>query len=215
MKTKVYNKKGGKKEEMNLSDAVFDLPLNQDLLWQAVTIYEANKRRGTAHTKTRDEVSGGGRKPWPQKGTGRARHGSIRSPLWVGGGTAFGPRKDKKWGKTLPQKMKKKALAVALSSKVRDNELFILDKVEIAEPKTKLMADFLAGFKKKVGVGEKETVLLVLAEADQKLKRAIRNIPEAKIRLAQNINALDVLKTKHVFLTKEAAELLNKKLEKI
>lgn len=137
MELKVYNQKAEEVGKIKLSEAVFGLSWNPDLVHQVMTAMRANQRKGTAHAKTRAEVRGGGRKPWRQKGTGRARHGSIRSPLWRGGGVTFGPTKEKVYSQKINKKMKRKALFVALSQKARDNEILILDDWKLKTPKTK------------------------------------------------------------------------------
>ena len=139
MKVKIYNQEGKETETMELPDGVFGLKWNADLVHQVVTGQAANLRRGTAHAKGRSEVRGGGRKPWRQKGTGRARHGSIRSPLWIGGGVTHGPLKEKSYHKKINKKMAKKALFTALSAKARDNEIIILENLKFPEAKTSLI----------------------------------------------------------------------------
>ena len=126
MKINLYNQKGEKVGKTDLPDEIFNVEINSDLLHQVIVSQMANKRQSSAHTKDRGDVSGGGKKPWRQKGTGRARHGSRRSPIWVGGGVTFGPKSEKNYKKTIPQKMKRKALFMALSSKVNDDELILL-----------------------------------------------------------------------------------------
>ena len=137
MKFKVYNQKGEELKKADLPEELFGLKINSDLLHQAVVAQQANKRKLVAYAKDRSEVRGGGRKPWPQKGTGRARHGSIRSPIWVGGGVTFGPVKERNYNKKINKKMRRKALFMSLSSKVKDESLVLLDKLELNQPKTK------------------------------------------------------------------------------
>jgi len=137
MKYQVYNRQGEKVEEVELNQAVFDIEVNEELVHQAVVAQMANKRKVLARTKDKSEVRGGGRKPWKQKGTGRARHGSSRSPLWIGGGVTFGPTKDRNFKKKINKKMKRKALFMCLSDRVKDKNLLLLDKLELNEAKTK------------------------------------------------------------------------------
>lgn len=212
MKTVLYNQRGKEVEEIPLAEEVFGLPLNRDLLHQVVVSYQANKRRATAHTKTRDEVSGGGRKPWPQKGTGRARHGSIRSPLWVGGGTTFGPRRNKKYEKKIPKKMKVKALRVALSDKLRRGNLIFVDEINLEKGKTKLMARMLERLKQKLGK-EEGSVLIVLGERDQAVLRATSNLAQARVKSASEINALHLLEDKYLLMTSKAVERIKDRLK--
>src|SRR3989344_1341683 len=143
MKVDVYNEKGEVTGSTVLPKEIFQVPMNADLVHQVFISHTANQRQNSAHTKNRSEVRGGGRKPWRQKGTGRARHGSIRSPLWKGGGVTFGPRNEKNWQKDIPKKMKKKALFMVLSEKVKNNLLVILDALEIQSQKTKEMAKII------------------------------------------------------------------------
>jgi large subunit ribosomal protein L4 len=136
MEATLYNSKGEKTGKVTLPESIFGLPWNADLVHQVVTSMADNARTPTAHTKDRGEVRGGGKKPWKQKGTGRARHGSSRSPIWKGGGVAHGPRNDKDYARKVNQKMKQKALLVALSRKMKDGELIFVESLEIAAPKT-------------------------------------------------------------------------------
>lgn len=202
MKYPVYNQQGEKVEEISLPDNVFDVKMNLDLLNQAVRIYRNNRRQGTAHAKTRADVSGGGRKPWRQKGTGRARHSSIRSPIWIGGGVTFGPTKQKVYSRKLPKKMKRLALLMALSEKARANSILILDKIDFEQAKTKLMAQTIDNLRKKVKAFEKGSILLALDKKDDKIVRASRNIPKIKTMEARELNSLDLLSYKYLVMPK-------------
>jgi large subunit ribosomal protein L4 len=157
----------------------------------------ANKRQGTQSTKTVSEVRGGGRKPWRQKGTGRARQGSIRSAQWVGGGVALGP-KPRSYKYTLPKKLKRLALKSALSGKVADNELILIDQLTLDEIKTKHMVEIL----KNLNINEK--VLVVIDQPDEKIQKSIRNIPDTKIAFVNTINVYDILKYEKFLVTKAA-----------
>src|SRR3990167_7958338 len=148
MKVKLYNQVAEEVGKTELPDEVFGLKWNADLVHQVVTSQEANRRPTVAHAKGRGEVRGGGRKPWRQKGTGRARHGSIRSPIWKGGGVTHGPLKEKNYKKKINKKMAKKALFAVLSAKARDNEIIVLDDLKFSEPKTRLAAEMFAKFEK-------------------------------------------------------------------
>src|SRR4030043_2251904 len=143
MKVNIYSQQGKKIDEIVLPKEIFDIKVNSDLIHQTLVSQMANRRRVIAHTKDRSEVRGGGRKPWRQKGTGRARHGSIRSPLWIGGGVTFGPRKDRSYTQKVNKKMKRKALYMGLTDKVKENCLGIVDKLELPEIKTKKLANIL------------------------------------------------------------------------
>lgn len=203
-----YNQKGEKLGRIRLPQEIFEIEMNSDLVHQVMVSQMANRRQVIAHTKTRAEVSGGGRKPWRQKGTGRARHGSIRSPIWTGGGVAFGPRKDKVFKKKIPKKMRRKALFMVLSSKVKDKELLVLDKLETKEPKTKIMAKMMENLRKKIGDFKEGSVLFLLAKKDENLIKSLRNIKKVKTILARESNVLDLLKYKYLIIPKESIKVL-------
>jgi len=170
----------------------------------------ANSRQVVAKTKDRGEVRGGGRKPWRQKGTGRARHGSIRSPIWRGGGVTFGPTTDRVFSRKINKKMKRKALAMVFSGKLRDNELIILDDLKIDKPKTKLMIDFLSKFFKNLGIGNYRSALLVLPKKEENVIRASRNIPKFNVIAANSLNVVDILKHKYLILLKDDLKIIEK-----
>ena len=209
MQVKVYNSAGEETGTMELPDGIFGVKWNADLVHQVVTSYAANKRQGSAQAKTRGEVRGGGKKPWRQKGTGRARHGSIRSPIWKGGGVTHGPRSDKDYTKKINKKMAKKALYAALSAKVRENEIVVVDEMAFPEAKTKRAAEFFKNFtaperfpRMKKGNG----VLIALAGKDDAIRRAVRNLPYAQVDEARNLNAHEVLQYKYILFPKSAIE---------
>ena len=210
MKYPVYNQKGEKIEEVSLPDNVFGAKMNFDLLYQAIRVYQNNKRQGTAHTKTRADVSGGGRKPWRQKGTGRARHGSTRSPIWAGGGVAFGPRKEKTYSLRLPKKIKRLALLMVLSEKARTNSILILDKIDFEQAKTKLMAQTIDNLRNKIEAFEKGSILLALDKKDDKIVRVSKNIPKVKTMEARELNPLDLLSYKYLVMPKAAITVIEK-----
>jgi len=216
MEVTVYNQKGEKAGAMDLPDGVFKLPWNADLVHQVVTSQMANLRRPVAHVKNRAEVSGGGRKPWRQKGTGRARHGSIRSPLWKGGGVTHGPTKERSFKKKVNKKMAAKALATVLSAKARDNELVILDGLLLAEPKTKEAAKVfrnLAEIKSFADItAKKNRILLALDSKNENVERAARNLPFIEINESRNITALDVLNRKYLVIPQAAIAVLAKRI---
>ncbi|MFH0771241.1 MAG: 50S ribosomal protein L4 [Candidatus Omnitrophota bacterium] len=203
----VYNTKGQSVGKMELDKNIFNGKVNEAVIYQAIKMYEANLRQGTASTKTRSEVSGGGKKPWKQKGTGRARAGTIRSPLWRGGGVVFGP-KPRDYSYSLPKKVKRIALISSLNSKFNDNELLVLEDMKIPTPKTKQIADVLKNLK----AGRKS--LLALDDMDEMLIRASRNIPGLLLRDYKALNAYEVIKQHKLILTKKALEALTKILVK-
>jgi large subunit ribosomal protein L4 len=214
MEIAVYNQDGKKTGTVELPDSVFGLRWNADLVHQVVTAQEANQRQTVAHVKGRSEVRGGGKKPWRQKGTGRARHGSIRSPLWKGGGVTHGPTKEKNFKKKINKKMAKKALYTVLSAKARDNEIIVLDEIKLSMPKTKIAYEVFNKLSQindyKDLVLKNNGVLIALAENNQLLKRAMSNLPFVGLEEARNLNALEVLKYKYLLLPKEAIEKLKK-----
>lgn len=196
---------------MELPDNIFGLKWNPDLVHQVVTSYAANRRAGTAHTKFRGEVSGGGRKPWRQKGTGRARHGSIRSPIWKGGGVTHGPRTEKDYSKKINKKMATKALYTVLSAKARDGEILVLDEVRFPEAKTKAASAMFRRFSAKdefTRIGKGKGVLVALAGKDPTARRAIRNLPYAGVDEARNLNACEALRYRYIMFPKQAIAAL-------
>ena len=205
MKYPVLNQEGEKVEDISLPENIFGVKINRDLMHQVVVSQQSNKRLGTAHTKGRGDVRGGGRKPWRQNGLGRARHGSIRSPIWVGGGTTFGPNKEKDFKKKIPRKIKRKAIFMGLSSKVKDKTLIILNELKIKEPKTKLASNIFEKILK-----EKQKSLVVLPKMNKNLILAIRNIPYLITTQAKDLNCLILLSYKNVVITKESIEVIKK-----
>lgn len=204
-KVSVYNMEGQAVGEIELSDTVFGAAVNEPLLHEAVVIYLNNQRQGTASTKTRAEVRGGGRKPWRQKGTGRARHGSIRSPIWVGGGVTFAP-KPRDYRKALPKKARRAALRSALSAKVNEGNLIVLDELTLPEPKTKEMATLLSRFP------EHRKPLIVLAERDRNVELSARNLPRTRTTQARDINVYQLLYHDKVLVTRDAVAMLEEAL---
>lgn len=198
-KVAIYNTEGTSVGEIELNEGIFGAKINEGLLHQVVKMQLSNKRQGTQSTLTRAEVRGGGAKPWRQKGTGRARHGSTRSPIWVKGGVAFAP-KPRDYRFTMPKKMRRIALKSALSSKVKNDELVVLDLLELTQPKTKEMVKIL----KNLEVGKK--ALVVLPERDEMIARAAGNIQGIKLASVNTINVLDILNYDKFIITKEAVE---------
>jgi large subunit ribosomal protein L4 len=199
-----YNQKGEKTGQTKLPEDVFERNFKPELIHQVLVGMQSNKRQATAHTKDRGEVRGGGKKPWKQKGTGRARHGSTRSPIWVGGGVTFGPRNKKNYKKNLPKKIRRAALFSVLSAKVKDNEILVVDDIKIEKAKTKAIVEILEILLKKDKKKTMESALVVSAEKDENLLKATRNIPKIQLIEARNLNVLDVLSFKHLILLKES-----------
>ena len=196
---KVLNMAGENVGTMTLSDAVFAADVNGAVLHAAVVRYLGNQRQGTQSTLTRTEVSGGGRKPWRQKGTGRARQGSTRSPQWTHGGVALGP-KPRLYKTKLNKKVRRTAMISALSSKVASGDMIVLDKIETSEFKTKIMVKMLSA------VGAKKKSLVVLDENDLKVRESLSNIPGVKVALYNTINVYDILNCDSFIVAKGAAE---------
>ena len=205
MKAKVYNLEGKTVNEIDLNPSIFDVQISTDLVHQAVVAQLANSRQVLAHTKTRGEVRGGGRKPWKQKGTGRARHGSIRSPLWKGGGVTFGPTKDRNFTKDINKKMKRKALMMTLSNKVSTDSLRLLESFDFAEAKTKKMFEVF----KTLELADKK-ILVVLPEQNDAIRLAARNLPNVKVLLADSLNVVDVLNKDIVLMPVSCLNIIEK-----
>ncbi|MDZ4231911.1 MAG: 50S ribosomal protein L4 [Candidatus Pacearchaeota archaeon] len=205
MKTSVYNMAGEKTGEVELPKQLFEVAMNQDLVHQVATSQMANRRIVRAKTKDRSEVSGGGKKPWRQKGTGRARHGSNRSPIWKGGGVTFGPTGRENFSKKINAKMRRKALAMVLTAKAKEDHVILTDDVKLEAPKTKFMAGFLAKLPSAMGSG-----LLVLPGMEQDLIRSSRNLRKVQPVQARELNCLDLLSVQYVIMPKASVEVLEK-----
>jgi large subunit ribosomal protein L4 len=189
-----------------LDDRVFGAAVNEDLLYRAVRMQLANRRQGTHSTKTRGEVSGGGRKPWRQKGTGRARAGSRRSPLWVGGGTMFGP-KPRSYETKLTRKMKRGALVSALSDRAREERLTLIDRIGLEEPKTKAVVALLD----RLGLSSSTLVVVGSAEYNRAVRKSFTNLPRVKCIACGGVNVYDILRHDHLLMTVSAVEELEKR----
>lgn len=196
-KVSVYNMDGQQVGEIELSENVFGIEVNKFVLHQMVVNFLANQRQGTQSAKTRSEVAGGGAKPWRQKGTGRARQGSIRAVQWIKGGIAFAP-KPRTYRFSLPKKMKRLGMKSALTSKVQANEILVLENLEFAEIKTKQMIELLG----KLNVTEK--TLLVLPEKNENVERSARNLPNVKLAKVNTLNVYDILNCDRFIITKDA-----------
>jgi large subunit ribosomal protein L4 len=203
-KISLYNTTGKAVGEMELSDAIFGVKPNPALVHEAVIAQRANKRRSVAHTKTKGEVSGGGKKPWKQKGTGRARQGSTRNPQWVGGGVAFGPRSERNFSVKFNKKAKRAALFMVLSDKVANNQLLAIESIPTEAPKTKMVAEMI----KKLPVGR--TTLIVSPASNPMLMRMVRNLPNVKLVTANSVSIEDVLGYRSVAFLKDAVGAFEK-----
>ncbi|MDQ3018744.1 MAG: 50S ribosomal protein L4 [bacterium] len=209
MKISVYNQSAEVVGEIDLNDKIFGIKPNIHLLAETVRIQASNARKGLAHTKTRGDVSGGGKKPWKQKGTGRARAGSTRSPLWRHGGVTFGPRSDRNWSLKINKKAKTKALFMSLSDKVTDGKLIIIEGLSLEAAKTKQFVQIMKAFESKLAnLGKKQ--LFVLPKKDDSLVRASRNIPHVTPTLATSLNVTDVLKADSMVLLKDSLQIIEK-----
>ncbi|WP_040210016.1 50S ribosomal protein L4 [Clostridium polynesiense] len=192
----LFNKEGQKVGDIQLAENVFGVEVNQNAMHQVVLALLANKRQGTQSAKTRAEVSGGGIKPWRQKGTGRARQGSIRSPQWIHGGIVFAP-KPRDYRVSIPKSMRRVAMKSALTSKVQDNQMVVLEALEIAAPKTKEIVKMLNAF-------EAKKTLIVTAESNEMVFKSARNIEGVSVMPVNNINVYDLLKFEKLIITKDA-----------
>jgi len=189
-----------------LDERLFDATVNEDLLYRAVRMQMGNRRQGTHSTKTRGEVSGGGRKPWRQKGTGRARAGSRRSPLWVGGGTMFGP-KPRSYETKLTKKMKQGALFSALSDRAHEEKLTLIDRIGFEEPKTKAAVELLD----RLGLSGSTLVVVGSAEYDRSVKKSFTNLPQVKCIACGGVNVYDILRHDSLLMTVGAVEELEER----
>ena len=192
----VVDTKGSKVGEIALSDNIFGVKVNKALLHEAVIMQLASRRLGTAAAKNRSAVRGGGKKPWRQKGTGQARHGSRRSPIWRGGGVTFGPS-PRDYDYNLPKKARRQALKSALSAKVEAGEIIVLDTLQVAEPKTKIMAGILNNLKA-------SKPLIVTSGVDENTYKSARNIPGVSTMPTEGLNVYDILAHNHLVITKDA-----------
>jgi len=205
MKIAVHNLAGKKVVDMELSDAVFGVPANDALTHQVYVAQYSNRRKVIAHAKGRAEVAGSGKKPWAQKGTGRARTGAARNPIWRGGGSIFGPTKNRNFKKNIPDKMKRKALLISLSDKVRSGDLIVIDDMKLKERKTK---QFAAALKK---LKIKGSLLIGVADSEREIVLCSRNIPKVDPISIKQLNVFDILNRKNLILSKESVKFLENK----
>ena len=201
MQVPVYNIQGEQISEAELRDDIFAVPVNKALMHQALLRQMANARLGTHKTKARGEVRGGGRKPWRQKGTGRARQGSIRAPHWRGGGTVFGPT-PRSYEQKMPRKMRRQALRSALSVKASEAQVRVLDVLEMQEPKSKEVLSILQN------LGVDSSTLILLPQRDEVILRSVRNLPEVRTLVAQYLNVRDLLKYEYILMPLASLEVI-------
>ncbi len=212
METLVYNQKGQEAGKINISKDIFGLPWNADLVHQVVVSMTSSMRHSIAHTKTRGEVSGGGKKPWQQKGTGRARHGSTRSPIWVGGGVAHGPRNEKDYDRKVNKKAKTKALHVILSQKYRDGEILFIDSLSFGAPKAKdakvvlLALSKVKGFEK-LATKPKNAAIIAIDKKYPEITRSFKNFGNVDVEELRTINPVSVMNHKYIVIANPAESL--------
>ncbi|MDP3697412.1 MAG: 50S ribosomal protein L4 [Candidatus Taylorbacteria bacterium] len=210
MEYPLYNQNADKVGKVSLPDNIFAVPMNKDLLYQIVTSQMSNKRQVIAHAKGRSEVRGGGKKPWQQKGTGKARHGSIRSPIWKGGGVTHGPTKERDFKKKINKKMARKALFVVLSSKAKDKELIVVDDVKLDNWKTKEMAKIMNKVSELFSAKHASLLLITDKKLGDTVERVAKNLPKIDVMEAKNLNALDVIARKNLILLKDSVGVIEK-----
>lgn len=213
IKVSVYDQQGKTLKEKKLSPQVFAIEASEALIHQAMVAQMSNERQVLAHTKDRSEVRGGGKKPWRQKGTGRARAGSSRSPIWIGGGVTFGPRKDRNFKKDINKKMKKKALLMVFSDKVKEGAMLVVDKLAMEDFKTKEFDKIIVNLEKNLKDFKKRSLLIIDDSKNLKVKNSARNLVGLKIINLENVNILDLLKHRFVLLTESALDSLEKKYQ--
>ena len=209
MKVDVYNEKGEVSGSTVLPKEIFQVPMNSDLVHQVLVSQMSNMRQNSAHSKNRAEVRGGGKKPWRQKGTGRARHGSIRSPIWKGGGVTFGPRNERNFERDIPKKVRRKALFMVLSEKAKNNLLVVMDSFSMEKPKTKEMNDLI----KKLPLS-KASRLVAYSDGNSKIYLASRNIKKTMAERASDLNVVDLLNYKYLLISKDGIKEIENTFKK-
>ncbi|HNZ86312.1 MAG TPA: 50S ribosomal protein L4 [bacterium] len=210
LKTKIYNLEAKEIGELQLDKRIFGVKINEPVVQQVVEAHLANRRQVLAHTKQIGEVRGGGKKPWRQKGTGRARHGSIRSPLWKGGSVTFGPTKDRNFAKKVNQKMKQKALFMVLSDKFNENKLTVLEDFNLTTRKTKDLLSAISKFNLK-----DKKIIIGIDKKDSNMQEASKNLKTVKVMPIASFNVYSLLNFDNLFLTKKAVEAISKHFNKI
>jgi len=221
MEAKLYNQKGEEKGKIKIPTSIFNTKWNADLVYQVMTSMMSNTRKAVAHTKNRSDVRGGGIKPWRQKGTGKARHGSSRSPIWKGGGVTFGPRNERDFSKKINKKMKVKALYTLLSQKLRDGEILFVDSIKLSEPKTKEAKNILSNFAKvsgfeKILSKKNNSALIILGKNNINTTKSFSNFSNTEIIDVKNLSSVNLLKYKHIVITEPEGSidfLLSKKVK--
>ncbi len=204
----LYNIKGETVGSLELEKSLFDVALNPILVHEAVVAQEANSREAIAHTKTRGEVAGSSKKPWKQKGTGRARHGSTKSPIWIGGGITFGPRNDRNFSLKINKKAKRTALAMVLSEKVASNCFIVVDEFSLPEGKTKELSSILKNLPLEKKAGSLAKILIVLPPEEKTIAKAAKNLKGISTMPTNTLNVVDLLKTEKVLVSKAAIDLI-------
>ena len=212
MDTKIFSQDGKESGKISLPESVFAVNWNSDVVHEVVVSMQSNARAGTAHTKDRSEVRGGGRKPWKQKGTGRARHGSRRSPIWTGGGVTFGPRSEKDYSKKINKNLKAKALAITLSKKLKDSEMIFVDSLSFEAPKTADAKTIVTALAKGTGIEElvtkrKNTAVVVLSERNENIEKSFANFGNMEVMQAKDISTVDLLTYKYVVVVNPDASV--------
>ncbi|HEY4507220.1 MAG TPA: 50S ribosomal protein L4 [Candidatus Paceibacterota bacterium] len=215
MQVSLYNQSGEIIGNVDLSDKIFGLKLDHSLVKQVLDAQVANSRQVIAHSKGRGEVRGGGKKPWKQKGTGRARHASIRSPIWKGGGVTFGPTKERNFSKKINKKMRRSALFMVLSSKIKDKEFMMLDNLNFEVPRTNIAVKAIKNISGKLdgyrsGKNKSDSILLVMPGQNKDVLRALNNLSFMNIVSADSLNVKDLLVNKYTILLKDAVPVIEK-----
>jgi large subunit ribosomal protein L4 len=208
MKVAVYNKEGNEIEKIEITSYFVDLKRNDELVHQVFESLLSNKRQVVAHTKTRGERAGSGAKPWKQKGTGRARVGSVRTPIWKKGGVAFGPRSDRNYKKKVNKKMNAKAISIVLSQRLKEEKVYVLDNFNFSKKKTKLVSQVINILK------IKGKTLMLFSKEDKDFRTASRNLKNIKNNLTDQLNVMDMLNTRNILMSKDSLTFLFKKYSK-
>ncbi len=206
LEVKVYNLEGKEQEALKLSEIIFGVKINTSVIHQVYTALLANAREPWADTKGKGEVRGGGKKPWKQKGTGRARHGSIRSPIWRGGGVVFGPKTDRNYLQKINQKMKQLAVRMCLSDKFNNDSFLVVENLPL-DGKAKVLVNF-----RKALAGAGKTTIILTEKLEKDLLRAVKNVPKLSVQMAKDVNVVDLLHHEYVIVTKEALKVLENRL---
>ena len=214
MEATIYNQKGTSAGKIKLPESIFGVPWNADLVHEVVRLMNSNSRTNVAHTKTRGDVSGGGKKPWKQKGTGRARHGSTRSPIWVGGGVAHGPRNDKNFSRKINKQVRIKALFTVLSRKFKDGQIIFVDSIDFKAPKSKdaqTVIDALAGNKgfEKLSTKKVNAAVIALDKKSDAVVKSFRNFGNVSVEEFRNINPVSILNATYLIVSNPEAAVKN------